>query len=578
MTHRANRARGPTFPAVASCSLPSPHPQWDDRLGGRYPGNEAQAAYRFLAMRAWRAWAGVLAATGDAAGAAHWLAYYDAAVNVTRAAGPDWAASLGLFASADAINAGFVQPSEAAGLVSRLFNNSVTICGLSPFNSYFVLLALASVGELDAGLDVVHECWGVMLRLGATTTWEIAKPYWLNLINPNDNLPGFVGYTSEAHPWSSGATAWATAYLAGVRPLLPGFAVYEIAPHIGRGMRGVEARVPVGPGGVITVHVVGPRVCVGVPASLSGSNGSLRMSQVLAERTVGVPGGQGVLAAASFSPGQGEGCSCAEGGSTGIDEASPLVFEAGVGPVAGATGGRSGVATLPLRAGSGCYRVALLSPAAAPAAAPRISTARAPADKSVHLFPAPDYPANFLGRDEITSGSWLGTYGSAGYYFVAFDGVNNATMAALPPWVTSVEQTIDPADSAPWLSPLPGADPRALVDPRNASAPRRVGQYSTRTKTPTFAVDVAVTPATPGATHQFAFYFVDFDRLGRRQTVQLMDGVTLEDISPPVLVGPPDFVGGVWLVWQYPRSVRLRVNEVREGGTLSAIAFDTVST
>jgi hypothetical protein len=43
------------------------------------------------------------------------------------------------------------------------------------------------------------------------------------------------------------------------------------------------------------------------------------------------------------------------------------------------------------------------------------------------------------------------------------------------------------------------------------------------------------------------------------------------------LVGPPDFAGGVWLVWQYPGSVRLRVNGVRgDNGVLSAIAFDDV--
>ena len=231
------------------------------------------------------------------------------------------------------------------------------------------------------------------------------------------------------------------------------------------------------------------------------------------------------------------------------------------------------MATLPLRAGSGCHRVVLLAPASAPAAA---ATAAAAAAAPPNSFPAPVYPANFVGRDEETSGSWLGTYGLAGYVLIAYDGVN-ATVAALPPWVASVEQRVDSADNGPWLLPPSGADPRALADPRNVSASRRVGQYGTRPHTPTFAVDVAAASAAPGTTHQFAFYFVDFDDLGRRQTVQLMDGVTLEDISPPVLLGPPDFVGGVWLVWQYPRSVRLRINEVRGGsGVLSAIAFDDV--
>jgi hypothetical protein len=138
---------------------------WDDRIGSGFAGAdgsaEAQAAYGFLAMRAWHAWAGVLAATGDPAGAAHWRAYYDAAVAAARAPGPSWLLPLGLFASADAINAGFVAPGEAAAMVARLFNNSVTICGLSPFNTFFVLQALGAAGELDRGIATIHECWGV---------------------------------------------------------------------------------------------------------------------------------------------------------------------------------------------------------------------------------------------------------------------------------------------------------------------------------------------------------------------------------------------------------------------------------
>ena len=141
------------------------HHQAQDRLGSGFAGAdasvEAQAAYGFLAMRAWHAWAGVLAATGDPAGAAHWRAYYDAAVAAARAPGPSWLLPLGLFASADAINAGFVAPGEAAAMVARLFNNSVTICGLSPFNTFFVLQALGAAGELDRGIATIHECWGV---------------------------------------------------------------------------------------------------------------------------------------------------------------------------------------------------------------------------------------------------------------------------------------------------------------------------------------------------------------------------------------------------------------------------------
>jgi hypothetical protein len=45
--------------------------------------------------------------------------------------------------------------------------------------------------------------------------------------------------------------------------------------------------------------------------------------------------------------------------------------------------------------------------------------------KPVHSpFPPPFYPASFLDKDQTTSGNWVGTYGSAGYYLAAFDGTD----------------------------------------------------------------------------------------------------------------------------------------------------------
>jgi hypothetical protein len=115
-------------------------------------------------------------------------------------------------------------------MVAAQFNDSITICGLSPFNTYFVLQALAAAGELDRGLAAVHQCWGVYVRLGASTTWEIAVPGWQQLLQPGDTLPGFTGYTSQAHPWSSGATAWASAHLAGVQALADMLAAQPAPP------------------------------------------------------------------------------------------------------------------------------------------------------------------------------------------------------------------------------------------------------------------------------------------------------------------------------------------------------------
>jgi hypothetical protein len=71
--------------------------------------------------------------------------------------------------------------------------------------------------------------------------------------------------------------------------------------------------------------------------------------------------------------------------------------------------------------------------------------------------------------------------------------------------------------------------------------------------------------------------FVDFDSRGRSESIALMDRATLNDISPTQMLR--NFEGGVWLVWQYAASVRVRVNYKRgTNQVVSAILFDEIAT
>ena len=56
---------------------------------------------------------------------------------------------------------------------------------------YFILRALASAGELDRGIAVIHACWDIMIDLGATTSWETSKPLWAQFLKENDGVPAF---------------------------------------------------------------------------------------------------------------------------------------------------------------------------------------------------------------------------------------------------------------------------------------------------------------------------------------------------------------------------------------------------
>jgi hypothetical protein len=54
----------------------------------------------------------------------------------------------------------------------------VWITGLSLFNTFFVLEALAAVGDIDRGYATLHLCWGYIITLGGTTVWEAGRPDW----------------------------------------------------------------------------------------------------------------------------------------------------------------------------------------------------------------------------------------------------------------------------------------------------------------------------------------------------------------------------------------------------------------
>ena len=184
----------------------------------------------------------------------------------------------------------------------------------------------------------------------------------------------------------------------------------------------------------------------------------------------------------------------------------------GGGPIDSHTGSRSPTATLSLLPGCSLVQLnyAMVVPAAAPVDPTTIPSStstgdstdadRAPATSSTDApplrsdtpppvsasdttarvtapnpFPPPSYPAAVMGRDSATSGNWMGTYGGEGYVLFAYDGPG-VHVSSLPAWVTSVEQAFGHAQSGPW--PTGGSDPRALVDPRDPSGPRKIGQYS----------------------------------------------------------------------------------------------------
>ena len=84
---------------------------------------------------------------------------------------------------------------------------------------------------------------------------------------------------------------------------------------------------------------------------------------------------------------------------------------------------------------------------------------------------------------------------------------------------------------------------------------------------------------------QIAAYVVDYDinepshmgLPGRQSTVALLSRATLNAAAPVQFLPKEQTTGGVWLVFQYNSSARLRFSQlIGDNAVVSALAFDTV--
>ncbi len=137
---------------------------------------------------------------------------------------------------------------------------------VSVFYGYYVLQARAKAGDYLGCLEVIRNCWGGMLDLGATSFWESFDLDWkegaagITELVPEgmkDIHADFGEYCykglrhSLCHGWSAGPTAWLTEHVLGLSPLEPGFKVVKVAPNL-VDLRWARGTIPT-PSGVIEV-------------------------------------------------------------------------------------------------------------------------------------------------------------------------------------------------------------------------------------------------------------------------------------------------------------------------------------
>jgi hypothetical protein len=106
---------------------------------------------------------------------------------------------------------------------------------VTPYYGFYVLGAMAEMGQRKAALDWIRKYWGGMVQEGATSFWEGYNTTWFKGPRFHESLQGddVSGLViSLAHGWSSGATAWLMTEVLGIRPVSGGFKEVEIRPDL----------------------------------------------------------------------------------------------------------------------------------------------------------------------------------------------------------------------------------------------------------------------------------------------------------------------------------------------------------
>jgi hypothetical protein len=504
---------------------------WDERLGAGFeePDRfETKSAYRMLFIRTCMEFSSTLNGLGRRDLGKR---YQEIALQKMEEARSNerWYEPLGVHALSDAVNTGLMSVDEKSAMFAQEFSDRLNRLSYSPFNQYFILQALALMNRYEEALVSVRDVWGGQIRYGGTLFFETYTPSWDQCLERNGAVPNCqAGYTSLGHAWGSGVTAWLSREVLGIRSTAPGFSEFEIVPQLGSELSWVAGSVPTPQG----------------PIHFSFNQSSGRGDATIPPRTkgrIGIPGKDRAIREVALN------------GHLLWDGQFHLVD--GVGGVAS---DEDFLYLNDMQPGDYKFSVSYGSTASSFVQQPLL------------------YPGGPAGEDVRTSGNWGGVYGRDGYVLFDYDGAHE-DRHELPPYVVSVQPSSRKNGGCLHARLAASThDQRALAPSRSNEQNRNVGQLYTGDPVAcqqTMTVDVDVVK---DREYRVAFYFLDWERLGRRQAIEVFDLKTSNRLAPVQIV--QDFAQGKYLIYSCDRSVRFRIDQVRgRNAVLNAIFFDTRS-
>ena len=141
----------------------------------------------------------------------------------------------------------YVDKSQAESLKNNtLLNDSLTKI-TTPYMRFYELAALCEADEHVEVMNQMLDYWGGMLKLGATSFWEVYNP-------DESGMEHYAMYNrkfgrSLCHSWGASPIYLIGKYFLGVKPTSFGYKTFTVNPHLG-GLEWIEGTVPINNGQV----------------------------------------------------------------------------------------------------------------------------------------------------------------------------------------------------------------------------------------------------------------------------------------------------------------------------------------
>ncbi len=136
---------------------------------------------------------------------------------------------------------GYFDKAQQESVVKNVIFNNEVLKIQTPYMRFYELEALCALGRQADVTKEIKSYWGDMLRLGATSFWELYNPTEKG--EAHYAMYGRRFGKSLCHAWGASPAYLLGKYYLGVKPTSPGFATYEVKPNLG-GLDWIEGDVP----------------------------------------------------------------------------------------------------------------------------------------------------------------------------------------------------------------------------------------------------------------------------------------------------------------------------------------------